>query len=63
MQEIDGLLVGALIPDDVEAVEGEWEGIIQAEMPEVSEEEPAAGEPALPNVPSEPGSQQNCVLV
>jgi hypothetical protein len=42
------------MPDDEEAVEGEQERIIQAEMPEVPEEEPVAGEP---------GSQQNCVLV
>jgi hypothetical protein len=56
-------LIGVLTPDDEEAVEGELERIIQAEMPEVPEEEPAAGEPALPDVPSEPGSQQNCVLV
>jgi hypothetical protein len=54
MQEIDDLLVGALMPDDEEAVEIEWEMIMQAEMPEVPEEVRAAGEP---------GSQQNCVLV
>jgi hypothetical protein len=37
--------------------------IMQAEMPAVPAEVRAAGEPALPDVPSEPGSQQNCVLV
>jgi hypothetical protein len=63
MQEIDDLLVGALTPDDEEAVEEELERIIQAEMPEVSQEEPAASEPALPDVPAEPGSQPNYVLV
>jgi hypothetical protein len=63
MQEIDDLLVGVLTPDDEEAVEGELERIIQAEMPDVPEEEPAADEPALPDVPSEPGSQQSCVLI
>lgn len=53
-REIDDLLVGVLTADDEEAVEGELERIIQAEMPEVPEEEPSAGEPALPDVPSEP---------
>jgi hypothetical protein len=33
MQEIDDLLVGALMPDDEEAAEGERERIIQAESP------------------------------
>jgi hypothetical protein len=63
MQEIDDLLVGALTPDDEEAVEIEWEMVMQAEMPGVPEEVRAAGEKPLPDVPSEPGSQQNCVLV
>jgi hypothetical protein len=63
MQEIDDLLVGALTPDDEEVVEIEWEMIMQAEMPAVPEEVRAAGEPALPDVPSDPGSQQNRVLV
>ncbi|PNF23025.1 Charged multivesicular body protein 6 [Cryptotermes secundus] len=53
-REIDDLLVGVLTPDDEEAVEGELERIIQAEMPDVPEEEPLAAEPALPDVPSEP---------
>jgi hypothetical protein len=63
MQETDDLLVGALTPDDEEVVEIEWEMIIQTEMAEVPEDVRAAGEPALTDVPSEPGSQQNCVLV
>jgi hypothetical protein len=55
MQEIDDLLIGALTPDDEEAVEEELESIILAEMPEVPEEELAAGEPALPDALAEPG--------
>jgi hypothetical protein len=54
MQEIDDLLVGALTPDDEEAVEIEWEMIMYAEMLGVPAEVRAAGEP---------GTQQNCVLV
>jgi hypothetical protein len=59
LQEIDDLLAGALTPEDEEAVEEELEKIIQAEMPEVPQEEPAAVEPAMPDVPAEPGSQQD----
>ncbi|KDR11542.1 charged multivesicular body protein 6-A [Zootermopsis nevadensis] len=39
-QEIDDLLAGALTPEDEEAVEEELEQIIQAEMPDVPQEEP-----------------------
>jgi hypothetical protein len=60
---MDDMLVGPVMPDNEKAVEGELERIIQAEMPEAPEVEPAAGEAALPDVPSEPGSQQHCVLV
>jgi hypothetical protein len=58
MQEIDELLVGALTPDDEEAVEEELERIIQAEMPEVPEEEPVADKPALPGELVEPGKAE-----
>lgn len=61
MQEIDDLLTGALTPDDEEAVEEELEKIIQAEMPEVPSEEVSAAEPAMPDVPAEPGSQRDCL--
>jgi hypothetical protein len=63
LQEIDDLLAGVLTPEDEEAVEEELEKIIQAEMPEVPQEEPAAGEPAMPDVPAEPGTQHNCFIV
>jgi hypothetical protein len=59
LQEIDDLLTGALTPDDEEAVEEELQKIIQAEMPEVPQEEFAAAEPVLPDVPAEPGSQRD----
>jgi hypothetical protein len=59
LQEIDDLLAGALTPDDEEAVEEELEKIIQAEMPEVPTEELSATEPAMPDVPAEPGSQRD----
>ena len=61
LQEIDDLLTGALTPDDEEAVEEELEKIIQAEMPEVPAEELSAAEPAMPDVPAEPGSQRDCL--
>ena len=57
LQEIDDLLAGALTPEDEEAVEEELDKIIQAEMPEVPAEELSAAEPAMPDVPAEPGSQ------
>jgi hypothetical protein len=61
LQEIDDLLTGALTPDDEEAVEEELERIIQAEMPEVPQEELSTAEPAMPDVPAEPGSQRDCL--
>jgi hypothetical protein len=61
LQEIDDLLLGALTADDEEAVEEELEKIIQAEMPEVPSEELSAAEPAMPDVPAEPGSQRDCL--
>lgn len=61
LQEIDDLLTGALTLDDEEAVEEELEKIIQAEMPEVPSEELSASEPAMPDVPAEPGSQRDCL--
>jgi hypothetical protein len=63
LQEIDDLLAGALTPEDEEAVEIELEKIIQGEMPDVPEEEPAASEPAMPDVPAEQGSRHNCFTV
>ncbi|XP_069689801.1 charged multivesicular body protein 6-A [Periplaneta americana] len=55
-REIDDLLTGALSVEDEDEVEEELERIIRAEMPEMPEvpkEEPAAGEPLLPDVPTE----------
>jgi len=63
LQEIDDLLMGALTPDDEEAVEEELEKIIQAEMPEVPANELSEAEPAMPDVPAEPGSQRHCLLL
>jgi hypothetical protein len=63
LQEIDDLLAGVLTPEDEEAVEEELEKIIKAEMPEVPQEEPAAGEPAMPDVPTEPGMWHKCFIV
>ncbi|PSN40299.1 Charged multivesicular body protein 6 [Blattella germanica] len=56
-KEIDDLLSGALTEEDEEAVELELEDIIKAQLPEVPDVEPetGAGEPALPDVPAEPG--------
>jgi len=63
-REIDDLLAGALTDEDNEAVEKEFEEILQLSLPEVPEEsqEIAESDIVLPSVPSqEPASKQKKV--